>query len=278
MEEAWWERFSVMRLKRLCPLTTTWQFLLSFSILNYCILDRRTIKHVDLQANSYAKWDSLTKYFSPRNFPPKAYLDRPNGRKQQNKFVAWWLHCGHQKIYRNIQEPPEQASTIHAPCARQILKTSVSRGNISIILALRAFLYFRFSLAPHSYKTHQIPWVSFFTEHINSYQRKDQSKIASSSDSACFAGIKFVWERSQIMHRNYSWLIRQSYHMQHQYDWHPAIRASFFRLHQGEEKAVLPETRQAFEVATIQTSRLVDLVPSRQTSFSGTSIRLIIYR
>ena len=66
--------------------------------------------------------------------------------------------------------------------------------------------------------------------------------------------------------------------MQYQYDWHPAIRASFCRLDQREEKEPLPETRQAFEVVTIQTSGLVNVVLSRQTSFSGTSIRLIIYR
>ena len=232
-----------------------------------------TCKQTRMQSETHWQNTSLLQIYSQKHI-----LIAPTAINKRTSLSLDDFIADTKKIYRNIQEPPEQASTIHAPCARQILKTSVSRGNISIILALRAFLYFRFSLAPHSYKTHQIPWVSFFTEHINSYQRKDQSKIASSSDSACFAGIKFVWERSQIMHRNYSWLIRQSYHMQHQYDWHPAIRASFFRLHQGEEKAVLPETRQAFEVATIQTSRLVDLVPSRQTSFSGTSILLIIYR
>ena len=65
--------------------------------------------------------------------------------------------------------------------------------------------------------------------------------------------------------------------MKHQYDWHPAIRASFFLLDQGEEKEVLPETRQAFEVATIQISGLVNLVSSRQISFSSTSIIIIIW-
>ena len=100
-------------------LSLNYNFTISLVFLNFKlrILDWGSIKHVDLQANSNAKLDSLTKYFSPRNFPPKAYLDRPNGRKQQNKFVAWWLHCGHQKIYRNIHEPPEQDSTIHALCA-----------------------------------------------------------------------------------------------------------------------------------------------------------------
>ena len=49
---------------------------------------------------------------------------------------------------------------------------------------------------------------------------------------------------------------------------HHASRASFcLLLDRGGEKKALPESRQAFDVAAARTSRLVNLVFSRQTSF-----------
>ena len=48
---------------------------------------------------------------------------------------------------------------------------------------------------------------------------------------------------------------------------YPASSASFCFLARELEKDVLPESRQAFEVAAAQTSRLASLVLSRQTVF-----------
>ena len=60
---------------------------------------------------------------------------------------------------------------------------------------------------------------------------------------------------------------------------HPASKASFCLLGGGGEKVSLPESRQAFGVATAQTSGLVNLVFPCQTVFLfSKSIRLLINR
>ena len=58
---------------------------------------------------------------------------------------------------------------------------------------------------------------------------------------------------------------------------HPVNRAPFCLLFdRGREKEALPESCQAFEGSTAQSSGLVNLVLYRQTSFSSVSIRLLI--
>ena len=48
---------------------------------------------------------------------------------------------------------------------------------------------------------------------------------------------------------------------------HTASKASICLLEWGGEKEALTESRQTFEVTPSQTSRLVNLIPSRQTVF-----------